>query len=384
MSRLILVLITFLFILNNTVVLSQNNDDTKKEGLNLKDTLDGKLDASKYLAEANGFIPVPSIVTEQALGGIGIALAAVFIKPNKYKSENGKYVPPNITAGFGAYTANQTWAVGGVRLASLPKYGLKYKVGMIYTNLNLDFYRTLPNDRETSFSFNFKTLPIFASLLKEVKKNSNLFIGLEYIYLYSKISPQFNLDNTPDFLENFDYSSQLGYLGLVLDYDSRDNIFTPNTGLRILSKISFNDNWTGSDYEFQNLRITLNKYFQFTSNWISGFRLDTRFLFGEAPFYALPSIELRGVPLARYQGSSIYVFESEQRYDFSLRWSGILFGGLAKASTDSVNFSDATLVYNYGAGFRYLLARLFKLRVGIDIAKSNDDWGYYITFGSAW
>ena len=97
-----------------------------------------------------------------------------------------------------------------------------------------------------------------------------------------------------------------------------------------------------------------------------------------------PSIDLRGVPAARYQGTSVYVIETEQRYDFTMRWSGVAFTGLGKALDDHINFSESDLVYNYGIGFRYLLARVFKIRVGIDIAKSNNDWGYYIVFGSAW
>jgi hypothetical protein len=35
-------------------------------------------------------------------------------------------------------------------------------------------------------------------------------------------------------------------------------------------------------------------------------------------------------------------------------------------------------------GFRYLLARKFKLRVGVDIARGPEDFAYYIVFGSNW
>lgn len=350
----------------------------------LKDTLDNKLDVSHLLAEANGFIPVPSIVTEPALGGIGLFLAPVFITPNKHAKLSKNYVAPNITAGFVGYTANKTWGIGGIRSASLPQFRLKYRFGVAYANVNLDFYRNLPIAGETKFTFNFRSLPILASVTREVAKDSRFYAGIEYLFLRSTIKPEFPLENIPEFLDNLEFTSNLSFIGIVLDYDTRDNVFTPNKGTLIETKFSFNDDWTGSDYTFQNLNLSINQFFQFSSNWVSGFRLESKFQLGDAPFYVNPAIQLRGVPLARYQGSSTYLVESEQRYDFSLRWSAILFGGLAKATTERVSFSDATLVYNYGTGFRYLLARLFKLRVGMDIAKSNDDWGYYITFGSAW
>jgi len=37
----------------------------------MKDTLDGKFDFSRFLVDAHGFIPVPFIITEPALGGFG-------------------------------------------------------------------------------------------------------------------------------------------------------------------------------------------------------------------------------------------------------------------------------------------------------------------------
>lgn len=43
---------------------------------NMIDPEDGKLDVSNYLASANGFLPVPIIITEPAVGyGLGAAIA---------------------------------------------------------------------------------------------------------------------------------------------------------------------------------------------------------------------------------------------------------------------------------------------------------------------
>src|SRR5690606_19557421 len=132
------------------------------------------------------------------------------------------------------------------------------------------------------------------------------------------------------------------------------------------------------------LNIAAFKFFQFSSKWVSGYRFESKIQFGNPPFYMKSSVSLRGVPMARYQGDQTYVLETEQRYDFNLRWSAVVFCGLAKAPTADTSFNDAQWVYNYGTGFRYLLARKFKLRTGIDVAWSNDDFGWYIVFGSAW
>jgi len=44
---------------------------SNKKHVSLKDSVDGKLDLSDYIIDANGFIPIPLIITEPALGGFG-------------------------------------------------------------------------------------------------------------------------------------------------------------------------------------------------------------------------------------------------------------------------------------------------------------------------
>ena len=62
----------------------------------------------------------------------------------------------------------------------------------------------------------------------------------------------------------------------------------------------------------------------------------------------------------------------------------MLYSGAGKAFDQWNDFGRADFVYSYGTGFRYLIARKFKLRMGIDIAKGPEDFAYYIVFGSNW
>jgi hypothetical protein len=145
-----------------------------------------------------------------------------------------------------------------------------------------------------------------------------------------------------------------------------------------------NDNWTGSDFVYQRLSDFITWFIPFQKTWISGLRLETNFAFGDPPFYALPSLSLRGVPVARFQGYTTALIETEQRIDFSLRWSAVAFVGLGKALDRDESFEDAPTAYNFGTGFRYLIARAFKIRAGIDVAKGPDSFGWYIVFGHNW
>ena len=93
---------------------------------------------------------------------------------------------------------------------------------------------------------------------------------------------------------------------------------------------------------------------------------------------------MRGVPAVRYQGKADILSEGELRWDVVYRWSIMGFAGAGKAFDEWKDFGSTDWVWSYGTGFRYLLARKFNLRVGIDLAHGPDTWAYYIVFGSSW
>jgi hypothetical protein len=350
----------------------------------LKDTLDGKFDFSSFLIDAKGFIPVPFIVTEPAVGGFGLAIVPIFLTPKKPPPGYHGYIAPDITAGFAMYTLNYSWMIGGTRIGSIPAKGLKYRIGGAYADLNLSFYRDVTNIGEKQFDFSVKATPLQFSLAKRISKQKNeVYLGVQYFFSKNKLTPLF-IDSLPSSIKSGEFESNIASLGTFIDWDKRDNFFTADKGTRVYISYNANDNWTGSDFTYQKLSGSLNLFLPLQKKWVSGFRVETNFMFGDPPFYALPSLALRGVPAVRFQGYTTALVETEQRIDLSLRWSAVAFAGLGKAMERNESFGDAETAYNFGGGFRYLIARLFRIRAGIDIAKGPDSWGWYIVFGHNW
>ncbi len=354
----------------------------QKNDFSFRDTLDGQFDLSSFLADANGFVPLPQLITEPALGNFGLALAPVFIKPNKHQSP-GEYTPPDITAALAGFTVNNSWLLGAARLAALPRLKLKYSLLTSYASLNLDYYREIANLGERSYSFNFRTVPLFFSLSRQIGQ-SKLYLGLQYLMIWTRVKPNFEREDIPDFVEDQALHTFQSAPGVFFEYDGRDNIFTPDRGSFLRLVYRLNDEWTGSDFSYQNIDFWLLQYWPIGRYWVSGLKFETQQQIGDAPFYLEPGLNMRGVPTARYQGTSTYLLATEQRYDFNLRWSAIAFSGLAKALSGQQSFGAADWIYNYGGGFRYLMARKFKMRAGVDIALSNQDLGYYLVVGSYW
>jgi hypothetical protein len=108
-------------------------------------------------------------------------------------------------------------------------------------------------------------------------------------------------------------------------------------------------------------------------------------MLGDAPLYALPFIQLRGVPAMRYQSDNTMLVETEWRFATRSRWSFDVFTGTGKAFISFDSFGSSQWVYNYGAGFRYELARAIGMHTGMDFAWSNEgEFAFYFIVGTAW
>jgi len=362
--------------------------ETKKK-VSFKDSLDGSTDLSDYIIQANGIVPVPIIITEPALGGFGGGIIPVYLKkrPAYVDSVNGKMVltpvAPDITGGAAVYTANGTWLTAGFRQGTLIKSRIKYIIGGGYANVNMSYFKTFPQLGEREFEFNIKTVPAFVQAIKRIGF-SHWYAGFRYLFLKTELDYTGDSLLPADFAKSKEFSSIVSQLGAVIELDGRDNIFTPDNGIKLHFDAIRSDDIFGSDYDYWRLNYYSYVYKMLSKKWVGGLRFEGQQTFEDVPFFMLPYITMRGIPANRYQGKASLLTEAEFRWDFNGRWSTMFYSGLGKAFDKWNEFGDAKLVYSYGTGFRYLIARKFKLRMGIDIARGPEDFAYYIVFGNNW
>lgn len=357
------------------------------------DPEDGMLDLSHYLAEKKGFLPIPIIITEPAVGfGAGVALVFLHdplsgrvpegetFKPQSV-DDRGKLIPPSISAVFGAYTENDTWLAGGAHMGVWKDDNIRY-TGAIFTGaINMKFYREAQG---TEVSANAKIEPNV--LLQELKfriNDSDFFAGANYLFVdtsteigLSVIDPGFTLKN----------GGRDAAVGFILDYDSRDSIITPRDGLNASITASLYREAVGGDTDYDRYEAKVLYFTSITDKFPLGLRGDIQTIDGERgeiPFYAYPFINLRGIPMMRYQGDSTAVGEIELGWELAPRWTAIGFGGVGRA--EDIGSSDSsTNVYTKGVGLRYFIARRFGAHVGFDVAKGPEDTAFYLQFGHAW
>lgn len=347
----------------------------KKEKVSFRDKEDGKVDLSDWIIDAHGFIPLPTLITEPAFGGIGGSLGLAFLQP----VENN---PPNVTFATVGLTSNGTWFAGALHTHYLPKSGIRLRGALAYSNVNIALYKTLPMVGERKFDFNFKMIPVYLNAIKRLG-SSDFYAGASYLFMNTKVALQDN-GELPSFVAEKEINSNVSSLGPVLEFDSRDNTFTPNSGFKVNLTVNFSESWLGSDYSYTRANLASYSYWSLTPAWVLGWRAEYQAAYSDPPFFLLPSIDMRGIPIGRYQNNNTLLTEFENRFDIGSRFSIVAFGGVGKAFKDLNQIGDETLAYGVGTGYRYLIARKFGIRMGMDIAKSNDAWGYYLILGSAW
>jgi len=379
-----------LIILSGLMILSfQLQAQKKTKNYSLNDSLDGALDLSDYIIEDKGFVPVPLIITEAALGGFGGGFLPVFITKNSpyIDTVNGQRtitpVAPDITGGVAIYTVNDSWLTAAFRSGTIVKWRLKYTVGGGYANINMSFFGTTKREVENEYKFNFKIIPFFIQAIKRVGY-THLYLGGRYMFLHSTLTYKGDQLLSPEFARPEDYDNTISQLGATAEYDGRDNIFTPDEGVKAHLDVQCSNKAIGSDYDYWLMNYYAYGYAKLSPKLIGGLRIDGQQTFSDPPFFMLPYLSLRGIPVYRYQGYATILTEAEARWDVVRRWSIMLYGGTGKAFDDWDNFANADWQYSYGTGFRYLLARKFKLRMGLDVAFGPGSWGYYIVFGTNW
>jgi hypothetical protein len=357
---------------------SVNAQEVNKKISISRDSIDNAYDASDWLIHKKGFLLMPTLITEPAVG-YGAAAAAIFFH-SSYTEKNG---PPSMSGVLGGATQNGTWMGGVFHVGYWNQDRLRYTGVIARTYINIGFYGAgyLGILEDEPVNLNLDAWVLFQQLKARIKE-SDFFIGGKYLLLKTDNTFEIPVD-IPDF-NGTHFSSTLSEVSAILNYDTRNNVFSPSKGFFIQLSGTYSDTWLGSDALYGRLGIDAFGYFPASNKLNIGLRYGSNHSLGDMPFYARPIIQMRGVPLMKYQNKNVTLMETEVSWDLYKRWSLIGFTGIGNAYSSYSEFDKGKSVHTLGSGFRYLLARKFGLKMGVDIAASQDDFAFYIVFGSAW
>lgn len=104
---------------------------------------------------------------------------------------------------------------------------------------------------------------------------------------------------------------------------------------------------------------------------------------GDAPFFDLSYLDMRGFARGRYQDNLTFSLHAEGRYKFLRRWGMVAFVETGWYGEDYQNLLSSQTIYSYGVGIRWQVTEDRKMNLGVDVAFSNDDQAVYIQVGES-
>ncbi|WP_047043348.1 BamA/TamA family outer membrane protein [Vibrio mexicanus] len=349
------------------------------------DPEDGQLDASQWvLNNSHGFMPLPFAITEPAVGAGGGAALLFFHETEEQKAqrkadpEAARDMPLSVSGVVAGATSNGSYVAGGFHSGNWFDDKVRYFGGLFGASFNLDYHVA---DGLDPAKFNMEGLYFTQDVDVRIGE-SNIFVGGSYTYINSETS--FDVQEVLPGIDSLNFNSKDANVTLKLTYDDRNNQISPSAGTKAGVAYKLHNPAFGGDFDYKVVHGYVHNYNPLFDNWGLAIRADMKALDGEAPFYARPYVDMRGMPAMRYQGDETALAEVELNYHLNERWTLLGFTGVAKATDAQQSFDDVPTLAMQGAGFRYLMARHLGMKTGVDIAKGPEEWTLYIQFGTAW
>ncbi|RDV28193.1 glyceraldehyde-3-phosphate dehydrogenase [Alteromonas aestuariivivens] len=357
---------------------------------------DANLDMGQHLGQSGGgFVPIPQVISEPAVGyGLGV-IGVYFHGDSQQPAAEEESLPQNISLLAAGLTENGSWAAGVGHLGFWRDDTVRYRGFAGYGDLNLSFYSLVGVTLPAPIQLNIKGPAVFQEI--KYRWHGPWFIGAQYHFrrTESRLRVEANLPDEllsstlEDWLERHLQSSQTtAGVGVVLDYDTLDSFFNPQSGSAYNLQYQWYRDHFGSDADYQLYKFKALNYWKIQTRLTLGLRLQYDGVQAEElsqlPNYVLPSIQLRGVSSTRYQGEVVGVTEMELGYQWSQNWRLSVFLGAGRAGTDFSALSKAPSVVNKGVGVRYQLVEQYDFYVGLDLARGPEETALYIQAGSTW
>lgn len=342
---------------------------------------DGWLDASGFIDQAYGFIPLVIPITEPAVG-YGATVGLVFVDREVENAEAG-FGRPNLTFVGGLQTENDTKGVFAADSRYWFDDHMQSLVGGFDMSVNLDYHGigSDPSLEKDPQRYNISADGAF--LMGRYRLgNSRSWLGLGYLLADTQLA--FTRKPDQPVLAGIDLENELSGLLPEYTYDSRDSIFTPNKGFYFSTSAAIFSPELGGEEEFQRASLFTMGFWPVTDKVIFSLAAGAINSSADTPIYLRPYIQLRGAPAMRYQGEYAAQIEAEVRWQLWHRFSAVAFGGSGTAGNEFAERERTQEISTGGLGFRYEMARKYQLHMGIDAAHGPDGMAYYLIFGSAW
>jgi hypothetical protein len=356
------------------IAVATNTDDIGREEVELPD-------ASTTRDTTRAFVMMPIPVSNPTIG-TGLGAIAMYM----YTLDEGS--PPSASALVGMYTDTDSWMVGAFQRAYFGADTWRVRGGVGYMDLKLRFYGigSDAGDRGMYVPMDQTGYFVITNALRRVY--TDLYVGVNYrlmdiesIFKLSEIAPgEIELPDVP-------IGMLSSGLGLVAEYDTRDNQYYPFAGALADFTSTFTAEWLGSDDTYQIYEASYNGFHTLRERQILAYRAMGCHAAGDVPFWDLCMMgvrsDLRGYRGGQYRDRLMLAAQAEYRWQFWWRFGMVVFGGLGEVAPEvgKLNWND--ILPSGGIGIRFQASPENRMNLRVDFARGKDDNAFYFAVGEA-
>jgi outer membrane protein assembly factor BamA len=319
-------------------------------------------------------MPIP--IVDPTIGhGLAVGVLTTF------RLDSDDEISPRSTVAAGAgYTDSQSYAFGASTSFYLDEDRYRVDTLVGYGNANIKFFGIGSDSLFKDHPLDFTIRGLFARANARVRVLDHFYVGPLVKYLDSTA----HFDVLPGILRPIDLDYRLAGAGLIAEYDSRDTSFSPHDGIYAEVELTRFDERIGSDFNFFSLDGSAAHYMELTPDLVLAAQGRVAAAAGDAPFFALPYITLRGFPGGKYLNDVTWQAQAELRWRIFWRIGVVAFAGLGQTAPNVGAFTDSEVLYSGGAGLRFTASESERVNLGIDYARASDgDSAVYFRIGEA-
>ncbi len=335
----------------------------------------------------------PSYTPEATLGAAAAVL--VSFKTNKQDTISQRsYIP----FGFNA-SLNGTFIVAGAstlffnenRFRIYTSFGMRNEPANFY-GVGMAENSTVERGEFTEYhKTNYYMLNKFVWELKP-----NLFVGPTFDVNYVQTSDLNSWMAQHEYVNLFSDKYLNVGLGATFQYDTRDDVATPNAGMFLSAAPKFFGRYLGGDYNYQSYDFEYRQYQYLFGRAVLAWTLRANLSYGDVPFTELPTFgtpfDLRGFYWGQYRDKSIgygmaeyrQMFGSQEDYKAGKtisKFGYVVWAGLGTLGTTPSDWNECR--YNFGFGLRAQIQPRKNFRFDIGKGQGEDGFLFYMNMTEA-
>lgn len=294
-------------------------------------------------------------------------------------------------SGIGVYaSANGSWAVGVMQELNFAedRFRLQFTAG--YADFRYDFFGIGSGAGDAGRSIPIAQTGWLLHSRALFRVAANLYVGAQYRYLTATTRLRLDLPEPPPGFPELPRPGlkvDAGLLGLLVQFDSRDNEWNPTDGILFDAKFEIARNKLGNDSKFEALRLTFSHYIEFKPGHVLAYNAHLCNVWRKAPFFDLcqygSANTLRGYEAGRYRDSAMIAVQPEYRWQLSQKFGAVFFAGIGAVAPSIGDFGKEGWLPSAGVGLRYVISEAFGINLGMDYARGRGSNTFYIRVGEA-